>query len=143
MARSPAQQHLDRLAERAGPIVDRTVRGAIRRTRTLLDRLEQRLDRGHPAADLPAGPTPPAGEEESHRRWWSLLSDVEAHGGRMGADEFRALAKRHGYEARSIGGFFSGNSTMSRDGDVVELTPRGRREVQYWAPTFRDDGAGA
>ncbi len=40
-------------------------------------------------------------------------------------------------------GFFSGpNSTMSRDGDTVELTPRGRREVQYWAPTFRAPGGG-
>lgn len=26
------------------------------------------------------------------------------------------------------------------DGDAVELTPRGRREVQYWAPTFRGAG---
>jgi hypothetical protein len=141
MAANTPQQHLRRLAGRAAPIADRAARGAIRHTRTLLDRVERRLDRRLPAADLPAGPTPPAGEEESHRRWWSLLSDVDARGGRMSAEEFRSLAEQHGYEARGIGGFFSGNSTMRRDGDVVELTPRGRREVQYWAPTFRDHGS--
>ena len=61
----------------------------------------------------------------------------------MSADEFRELAQRHDYDPRGVGGFFSGpNSTRSRVGVTVVLTPRGRREVQYWAPTFRDAGGG-
>ncbi len=142
MAR-PGRSHLDALTDRAAPVIDRAARRGIARARALLDRAEARLDRGGPAHDLPGGPLPPAGEEESYRRRWSLLADVEARGGRMSMDEFRDLAQSHDYDPRGVGGFFSGpNSTMSRDGDAVELTPRGRREVQYWAPAFRADGAG-
>jgi hypothetical protein len=135
------RSRLDELKERATPALDRAARRSIVKARELLDRAESRLDRGGPAADLPAGPLPPAGEEESYRRRWALLAEVEARGGRMSADEFRDLAQQHEYDPRGVGGFFSGpNSTMSRDGDTVELTPRGRREVQYWAPTFRSGG---
>ena len=57
----------------------------------------------------------------------------------MSAEEFRELARRHGYDPRGIGGFFSGaNFTMSRAGGAVELTPQGRRVIQYRAPAFRD-----
>jgi hypothetical protein len=31
----------------------------------------------------------------------------------------------------------------ARDGDTVEITPRGRHEVQYWGATFRARSAGA
>ena len=114
-------------------------RRLIHDARALLDRIEARLDRDGTAGDLPAGPLPPASEEESYRRRWSLLADVEARGGRLSAEEFRQLARAHDYDPRGIGGFFSGaNATMSRDGDVVELTPQGRREIQYWGPAFRD-----
>ena len=134
---------LDELKARAQPTLESAARRAITSARTMLDRAEERLDRGRGGPELPGGPLPPAGEEASYRRWWSLLADVEARGGRMSADEFRELAQRHDYDPRGVGGFFSGpNSTMSREGDTVELTPRGRREVQYWPPTFRDAGGG-
>ncbi|HSI30265.1 MAG TPA: hypothetical protein VK951_02940 [Miltoncostaeaceae bacterium] len=134
---------LDELKARAQPTLESAARRAITSARTMLDRAEEPLDRGRGGPELPGGPLPPAGEEASYRRWWSLLADVEARGGRMSADEFRELAQRHDYDPRGVGGFFSGpNSTMSREGDTVELTPRGRREVQYWAPTFRDAGGG-
>jgi hypothetical protein len=136
--------NLDRLRARAQPALESAARRAISGARVLLDRAEARLDGSTGHAELPPGPVPPAGEEEATRRWWSLLADVEARGGRMSADEFRELATLHDYDPRGVGGFFSGpNSTMARDGDTVELTPRGRREVQYWAPTFRDPGGGA
>lgn len=138
---SAGRSHLDDLKDRAAPVLDRAARRGIVKARALIDRAEARLDRGGPAGELPGGPLPPAGEEESYRRRWSLLAEVEARGGRMSADEFRDLAQAHDYDPRGVGGFFSGpNSTMSRDGDTVELTPRGRREVQYWAPAFREAG---
>jgi hypothetical protein len=136
---SPRHSRLDELMDRAAPALDRSARRAIRGARTLLDRAEERLDAARKGPALAPGPLPPTGEEEAYLRRWSLLVDVEARGGRMSADEFRDLAQRHDYDPRGIGGFFSGaNSTMSRDGDVVELTPLGRREIQYWAPAFRD-----
>ncbi len=135
---------LDQLKARAQPTLESAARRAISGARTVLDRAEARLDRGRGDPKLPGGPLPPAGEEDSYRRWWSLLADVEGRGGTMSADEFRDLAQRHGYDPRGVGGFFSGpTSTMSRDGDTVAITPRGRREVQYWAATFREDPGGA
>ena len=140
---SAGRSHLDELIDRAKPVLDRTARRAIHGARAALDRAEARLDRDSRGA-LPSGPVPPSGEEETYRRWWSLLADVEARGGSMSADAFRELAQAHGYDPRGVGGFFSGpNSTMSRDGDTVEITPRGRREVQYWGATFRARSAGA
>ena len=56
----------------------------------------------------------------------------------MSAAEFRQLAIEHGYDPRGIGGFFGGgNATMGRTGETVALTPHGRREIDYWAPTFQ------
>jgi hypothetical protein len=123
--------------ERIADLARRGARRFIRVARTGLDRLEAVVERDS-RGDAPAAPQPPAGEEDAYRRWWSLLADVEARGGRMTADGFRALARRHGYDPRGVGGFFSGaNATMRREDDVVELTAVGRRDVLYWAPTFR------
>ena len=127
-AMSAAPANTARRAEgpRGSPTLESAARRAIAEARALLDRAEERLDRRRRRRELPGGPLPPAGEEASYRRWWSLLADVEARGGRMSADEFRELAQRHDYDPRGVGGFFSGpNSTMSREGDTVELTPRG------------------
>jgi hypothetical protein len=124
---------LDRVAREAR----RWARRLIRAARAGLDRLEAILEPDGQGGGLVA-PQPPPGEEESLRRWWSLLADVEARGGRLSAEEFRELARSHGYQPRGVGGFFSGaNATMRREGDIVEITARGRRDVLYWAPTFR------
>jgi len=122
--------------------VDRIALKLIREARAALDRLEAHLDRDTAEQD-PDVPRPPAGQEETWRRWWSLLSTVAANGGTMDANDFRALAVEHGYDPRGIGGFFGGqNSTMRRTDDTVELTARGRREVDYWAPTFANPQKG-
>lgn len=62
-----------------------------------------------------------------------VLVDVHKKGGVVTADDWKAIGKKHGMDARGLGGFFVGDGSMVLIGDDKRaLTERGAKMVKKW-----------
>ena len=58
-----------------------------------------------------------------------VLLELARRGGRVGPGEWKAIGEQYGYDARGLGGFFVGDSSVREMHGVYTLTPRGWRVV--------------
>jgi hypothetical protein len=100
----------------------------------LIDSIES--DDSQPDGE-PAAPRPPdPGYMAKYRQWWGFLKAVEDAGGRLLPKQLSVIAQDHGYEPRGLGGFYTGNGALRRDGEYRELTDFGTRFIRQWEDEF-------
>jgi len=62
-----------------------------------------------------------------------VLAEVYDAGGVVGKEQWLAIGKKHGMDARGLGGFFVGEGSMiCIGGDKRALTERGMKMVKRW-----------
>lgn len=97
---------------------------------------------GEVLSSIGVSPLPPHREPRRRREWHEmgpLMRAIAARGGRVSAEEWRALGTEHGYDPRGLGGFFKGDgATMRVDGDSRVLTDAGRRWIASCEREFGD-----
>jgi hypothetical protein len=112
-----------------------TIRTEVARIRVALSGIERGLDELEATSSAPTAPA--RRHSERHLR---VLIDVYERGGRhgVGPEEWVAIGRRHGYERRGLGGFFTGANASLRqlDGRVV-LTPYGEQLVDGYLAGLR------
>jgi hypothetical protein len=103
-----------------------------------LGKLIEAIKTGQPRTDdgLPAVAAPAPQWIAEYRRSWKFLKALDEAGGRVTAQQISLIAGRNGYDPRGLGGFYTGDASLRRDGDYRELTEAGRRYIRQWEPEF-------
>ena len=103
-----------------------------------LGKLIESIKTGQPRTDdgLSAVGAPEPQWVAEYRRSWGFLNAVDEAGGRVTAQQISIIARKNGYDPRGLGGFYTGNGCLRRDGDFRELTDEGRRYIRQWEPEF-------
>lgn len=97
--------------------------------RERVERLERRRG-GARAAHGGAGAGTAVGKDAVRARRLALLEAVSRAGGLVSREKFLEIGRSLGYHPRGLGGFFVGDATLERRGDVVRVTDRGFRLLE-------------
>lgn len=107
------------------PALVRDVRSLVRR----VERLERRRE-GTRAAHGGTGAGTTAGKEAVRARRLALLEALSRAGGMVSREKFLEIGRSVGYHPRGLGGFFVGDATLEKVGDIVRLTDRGSKLLE-------------
>jgi hypothetical protein len=70
------------------------------------------------------------------QRWYELLKDVEDAGGAVPSADWARMGIERGYDPRGLGGFFTYDGSMAKDGDMRVLTENGRAFIRIYEKRY-------
>lgn len=109
----------------------------LKQTHRALGGLIDAVEKGKPQ-DGPAA-TPLMQEPQwvgAYRKSWKFLKAVAEAGGRLLPEQLSIIARKNGYDPRGLGGYYTGNGSLRREGRYRVLTEAGERYIRQWEPEF-------